>query len=406
MSGLLSRRKLFQAAFNAAGLGPERDVLVCVFLRGGADGLNLVVPFGDPAYYTHRPTLSIPRPDHKGGAEQKGGKAIELTDFFGLHPTLEPLHEIYRRGELLAVHAVGSDDQTRSHFEAQDLMERAASLDTGVSGGWLARHLRSRPGPAPAALAALAIGPTIPESLRGAPGASAVDSLEEFQIGGRADSSDRLRGALADLYGGTEQGVAGVGRETLQVLETVDRLRKEPYQPAHGAEYPNGNFGRALREVARIIKAQVGLEVACVDLGGWDTHFVQGVTSGLLAGLATELANGLAAFHKDLGDSMKRVSVVCMTEFGRRSYENVSLGTDHGRGSVMFLMGGGIHGGRVLADWPGLEGDHLEGPGDLRVTTDYRVVLAEVLERRLGNDKHDKVFPGLQPVYKGVAKPA
>ncbi len=403
MAGLWSRRRLFQAAFNAAS-GPTGDVLVVVFLRGGADGLNMVVPFTDEIYYKQRPTIAIPRPDDRGGENAAGGKVIPLDDSFGLHPALAPFLDLYRAGELLAIHACGSDDQTRSHFEAQDLMEHGAPLETGVSGGWLARHLRARPGGSPAALAALALGRSIPESLRGAPGASAVESLGDFQLGGVEESSRRLRGALAELYAGESSAVATMGKETLGVLETIDRLRDEVYVPGNGAEYPQGDFARSLREIARILKADVGMEVACVDLNGWDTHFVQGSAGGLQAGLMAELAGGIAAFRNDLGGRMKRVCVVVMTEFGRRTYENVSLGTDHGRGSVMFLLGGGIVGGRVLAKWPSLAAESLEGPGDLPVTTDYRVVLAEVLDQRLGNPNLEKVFPGLRAEYLGVTR--
>lgn len=383
MRACCDRRTFLRRLFFAPPGLPDRPTLVVVFLRGGADGLNMVVPHFERAYYSMRPTLSIAKKD-----------TLELDDRFGFHREFAPLMPLFRERRLAVVHAVGSDDDTRSHFEAQDLMERAGRFEDGTSGGWLARHLRSRAGGAPpSAVAAIAVSKSVPESLRGGP-AAAIASLEDLSVGG-GRNFEALRGALRTLYAGSEDAVEAAGRDTLDVMERLRGL-----QASRTAEYPDGRFGRGLAQVAALIRAQVGLEVATVDLDGWDTHFTQGGASGLLAGKIRELASGLAAFARDVGD--ERAIVVVQTEFGRRVYENASLGTDHGRGSVMFVLGTGVAGGRVVTRWPGLEGGALEGPGDLPVTTDYRDVLAEVLSAGLGNTALERVFPGHAPRPVGL----
>ncbi|MBI3269688.1 MAG: DUF1501 domain-containing protein [Planctomycetes bacterium] len=401
---VITRRKLFQAVFNPAQ-GPSGDVLVTVFLRGGADGLNIVVPHTDEAYYRARPGIALTRPDAKAAkGVPGGGRVIDLDGRFGFHPALEPLLPAWQAGELAVAHAVGSEDATRSHFEAQDWMERGAGTESGVSGGWIARHLRSRRGTPPGALAAVAIGPTVPESLRGAPAATALESLEELRLHGDGGQGPQLAGVLASLYGDGDDPLLRAGRETLGVMESVRKLVSEPFAPGHSKEFPYGHFGHSLGQVARLVRADLGLEAATIDLGGWDTHFVQGSATGLQADRLGELARGLAAFRTDVGDRWKDVTIVVMTEFGRRLQENTSLGTDHGRASAMFVLGGGVVGGRVYGDWPGLAPESLEVPGDLRVTTDYRSVLADVLEARLANDRVDAVFPGVKGTGWGLVR--
>lgn len=385
MLSCCSRRTLLRTLFFGAPGAAADKALVVVFLRGGADGLNMVVPHFEKAYYQMRPTLSIAKKD-----------CIDLDGRFGFHPSFEPLAALFKEKRLAVVHAAGSDDDTRSHFEAQDQMERAGRFQDGTSGGWLARHLRSRGGPAPSALSAVAISTSVPESLRGGQ-AAAIADLSELSLGGRSRNADALRGALQALYAGSEDPVEVAGRETLEVIERLRALRIDK-----AGDFPETEFGRGLRQVAALIRADVGLEIATVDLDGWDTHFTQGTTSGPLAGNVKELADGLAAFAKVLGNRLDRAVVVVQTEFGRRVYENGSFGTDHGRGGVMLLMGAGIAGGKVITEWPGLEGNALEGPGDLPVTIDYREVLAEVVSKVLGNDSIDRVFPGLKPRYRGV----
>jgi uncharacterized protein (DUF1501 family) len=366
----MNRRALLKSLFFGSGGSPA---LVVVFLRGGADGLSMVVPHFESEYYRLRPTLA-----------QKD--FLKLDERFGLNSAFKPLEPFFDR--LAVVHAVGSDDATRSHFEAQDLMEHAGHPEEGVSGGWLARHLRAKVGTR-GAIASVSIAPTLPESLRGAPSACAIESIDEVAL---RSPTPAFTEALRVLYQSDASAMGRVARSTFALLERVNSLRD-----ARAETYPSTQFGRALAEIARLLKADVGLEVACVDLGGWDTHFVQGA---VLSSNIAELAGGLAAFAKDLGPRLDDAIVVVMTEFGRRAYENESLGTDHGRASVMFAMGGSVKGGRVIADWPGLKS--LEGPGDLRVTIDYRDILAEIVERGLGNSRVDKVFPGYIPKRRGL----
>ena len=355
-----------------AGNGDRQNALVVVFLRGGADGLNLVAPVEDDGYYKARPRIAISK-----------ANALKLDGFFGLNPLLKPLHALYESGTLAVVHAAGSEDDTRSHFEAQDLMEHGGV----VGGGWLGRFLRARPGNVSGPLAAVAFGRAMPESLRGAPAATVMESFDDFLLGGKSTS---LSAALGRLYGAEQNQIGHAGRDTLGALRRIENLRNTPYQPANGAEYGRDDFSHRLLQLARLIKARVGLESASVDLGGWDSHTSQGL---IMDPLMTRLGAGLAAFHRDLGDEMSRTTVVVMTEFGRRLAENSAFGTDHGRGGVMFALGGGLKGGRVLGRWPGLKDEVLEGPGDVPVTTNYRNVLAPLLQKHSPSVNLAQVFP-------------
>ncbi|MEQ1692496.1 MAG: DUF1501 domain-containing protein [Gemmatimonas sp.] len=354
----------------------EPHTLVVIFLRGGADGLTLVPPVGDDAYHSARPSIGI------------GARAgIRLDDCFSLHEKLAPIAPLFHDGHLEVVHAVGSDDTTRSHFEAQDRMEHGGA----AAGGWLGRFLRARDGATSGALAAVAIGTELPESLRGAPSAAVLRSLAEFEFGA---TTPKLLAGLESLYqqapGDMGRALGGAARDTVAALRRIEQLRASPSRPSHGAVYDSDDFGRDLSEVARLITARVGLLVATVDLGGWDSHVAQNT---LLDPLMQRLARGLAAFHRDLGpDGLSRTTVVVLTEFGRRVAENASLGTDHGRGSVMMLLGAGVTGGRVRARWPGLESRLLDGPGDVPVTTDYREVLAPLLALH-GAPDAARIFP-------------
>jgi uncharacterized protein (DUF1501 family) len=374
--------------------------LVVVFLRGALDGLNAVVPFRDDDYRRLRPTLALPGPDP---AAPEGRATLPLDGDFSLHPALAPLLPLWREGRMAAVHAVGTDDRTRSHFEAQDRAEHGAAGERPVSGGWIGRHLRSRAGPAPgAALRALAFGEAIPESLRGAPAAGALRSLDEVRLRSRSGDGEGLAAALAALHAEEDGIVPAAGRETLALLRRVQEIAADPLPgPA-----PVDPFGAALLQAARLLRADVGLEAACLDLGGFDTHFGQGgLGDGLAGGLAEPLRSlgaGLAAFARDLGPRFDETTVIVMTEFGRRAYENTALGTDHGSGSVCFVLGGDLRGGRVHGRWPGLRPADLHESSDLRVTTDLRQVLAEVLARRCGQERPAEVFPGLACAPIGV----
>ncbi|HSU67720.1 MAG TPA: DUF1501 domain-containing protein [Tepidisphaeraceae bacterium] len=375
---------------------PGQHTLVCVFLRGAADTLNMLVPYGDRDYYANRPTLSIAEPG-------KGKDAsIRLDDFYAFHPKMAPLVPVFREGRLGMVQAVGSDNPTGSHFEAQDQIEHGESYGNNLGGGWLGRHLRSRFGDLATPLSGVAIGATLPESLRGAAAASAFHSIDEIHLAGTGNEIAISR-ALSAMYA-TQAGVLGrQGDLTLDLLRRVEAVRGKPYQPEAGASYPADDFGTGLREIARLAKADLGLEVACIDLGGWDTHFFQGTTGGQQAGLIDTLARGLAAFDADLVARRERVTTIVMTEFGRRLYENGSAGTDHGRGFAFFAMGQKIHGGKVHGAWPGLQEEpSLPGPGGMQVLVDYRSVLSEVLVNAAGNRVIDQVFPGFRPGPVGL----
>ena len=354
------------------GNGDSAHTLVVIFLRGGADGLSLVAPLQDDGYYRARPRIAV------GKAE-----AVKLDGFFGLNPLLKDLAPAYTDGALAIVHAVGSEDSTRSHFEAQDLMEHGGE----VAGGWLGRFLRYRPNLSAGALSAIAFGRAVPECLRGAPAATVLRSLDEFSLGTKAAPMQKELDSLYQREGGP---LGAAGRDTLDALRRIERLRATAYQPAGGAEYAKDDFGQGMQQVARLIKARVGLEAASIDLGGWDSHLNQGT---IIDPLMARLGRGLGAFYRDLGAAMSSTTVVVMTEFGRRVTENSAFGTDHGRGSVMFVLGGGVKGGRVLGDWPTLKPEILEGPGDLPVTTNYRNVLAAVLKKHSADADLARVFP-------------
>lgn len=377
---------------------PASHSLVCVFLRGGADTLNMVVPYGDDQYYTLRPTLSISPPNRSGG----GDASIRLNDFYAFHPGMRPLFPIFDEGRLGIVQSVGSDNPTGSHFDAQDQMERGESYKRPLGGGWLGRYLRVREGDDIAPLSAVAIGTTIPESLRGAPSVSALESVEEIQIKSPSGDSSPVASALSAMYGADVGVLRQPGLITLDLLKRVERLRGNHYRPDNGAEYPDDSFGAGLREIARLVKADVGLEVACIDLGGWDTHFFQGTTGGLQAGVIDQLAQGFAAFDSDLLHHRDKVTTIVITEFGRRIYENGSMGTDHGRGFAMMATGSGINGGKVHGVWPGLEEEAAPGPGGLKINFDYRSVLWEVLDGVMGNPNAGKIFPGFKRANVGL----
>jgi len=370
---------------SAIGLGahPDEDrVLVSVFLRGGADGLALVPPVGDDGYHRARPRLGL-----------AVAQALRLGGVFGLAPELAELHPWFASGQLSVVHAVGSEDESRSHFVAQEVMERGGSA---AAGGWLGRWLRGRG--ARGALTAVATGAEVPDSLRGAPAATALGSLVDL-----APHGDRR--ALCESVGGLyarDGQLGGPARDALRAAERLAALQGEGVHPENGARYPAraegevaDRFGRELAQLAALIRARVGLRGACVDLDGWDSHFAQ---ETIVGPRMRALAHGLSAFATDLGPLLSRTSVVVMSEFGRRVAENASLGTDHGRGGVMFVLGGGTAGG-MHCRWPGLEDDRLDGPGDLPVVHDYRDVLAAVLARHGAADA-SSVFPGraLQPL--------
>jgi uncharacterized protein (DUF1501 family) len=310
----------------------------------------------------------------------------------------------WQAGNLAIVHACGAPDESRSHFQAMELMERGLTNLHGPASGWISRHLASLDTGNYSPLRAVGIGEQVQRSLRGVVPASALQSITDYHLGGDPQAAARLQAALAALYAGPEA-LNQVGRETLAVLETLAALSAEGYQPRPEAAYPESEFGLGLRQVAALLREEVGLEAAAIDLGGWDTHFAQGASEGLMAALLTDLSQGLAALHADLADRMQGLTVVVMTEFGRRAVENASLGTDHGHGAALFVLGGSVEGGKVHTQWPGLEREQLFGPGDLAVTIDYRDVLAEICLHRLNNAALEAVFPDYAPVMRGIVRP-
>ena len=357
----------------------ERRTLVVVFLRGGADGLALVPPVSDDHYFKARPRLGI-----------RSEKAVQIDNHFALHPEMSPLADAWHDGDLAIVHACGIEDDTRSHFEAQDLMEHGGV----AAGGWLGRFLRVRPAPSSGALACVAFGRALPECLLGAPTVTVMQEFSDFSLSAK---SPNLRSQLEALYA-MESGQLGVAaKDTFDALTRIEAMRSQKYQPANGANYGDDDFSRGLSQLAQLIKADVGLEAASMDLNGWDSHFTQETA---ITGLIQRLARGLSAFRTDLGSRMATTSVVVMTEFGRTIQENSAFGTDHGRGSSMFVLGGGVQGGRMHGAWRGLAPEQnerrglLDGYGDLPVLNNYRDVLAPVLVRH-GAVKEDlqKVFP-------------
>jgi uncharacterized protein (DUF1501 family) len=379
---------LSRAAFAGEQQGVRKKVLVAIFQRGAADGLNIVIPHGEQRYYDLRPTISIPRPSAGIAAEDA---VVDLDGFFGLHPSLASLKPLWQQQRLAIVHAAGSPDPTRSHFDAQDYMESGTPGLRATTDGWLNRALPGESGKA-SPVRAISLGPALPRTLRGTQSAIAVDNLNDFTVRDAAAAK-----ALQSMYTGTsDQILNGTGRETFEAVALLQSIQKAPYQPATGANYPRGRFGNSMRQIAQLIKADVGVEVAFADIGGWDHHVNEvgpKASVGQLANVLGEFGNSLAAFYQDLGDRMEDVVVVTMSEFGRTAKENGNRGTDHGHANVMFVMGGPVQGGKVYGKWPGLASEQLNEERDLALTTDFRDVLSEAVYSHLGNRSIRSVFP-------------
>ncbi len=370
------------------------NVLVVVFLRGGMDGLSAVTPYGEERIYSMRPNLAVAAPK-----VNSKDSLIDLDGFFGLHPSLAPLADLYAAKQMAVIHAIGSQDQTRSHFEAMSAMDRGAADDgLGPAGGWITRYLLASGQTGDSPLRAVSFGTVMPDSLRGATNATALPSLDSYRLTSDKHDLAELTATIRRLYGKGQDVASTAGMETLEVIETLNRLNPDERAPRHGAKYPTTGMGTGLQQAATLIRAKVGMEVATVDVGGWDTHVAQGTTIGWLPTRLEEVGQALAAFMQDLGPDADSVTTVVMSEFGRRAYENGGLGTDHGRGGCAFVLGGGVQGGKVYGPWPGLKPEQLDGPGDLRVTTDYRAVLGEVLTGRLGTDPRSVFEARLNPL--------
>ncbi|HEV2379164.1 MAG TPA: DUF1501 domain-containing protein [Terriglobia bacterium] len=383
-------------ALNQPNASARKKVLVAIFQRGAADGLNTIVPFGDRSYYSLRPSIAIPPPSSR--SENGGRTVIDLDGFFGLHPSLAGLKPLFDAQHLAIVHAAGSPDSTRSHFDAQDYMETAAPGVRSESNGWLNRYLESTPEAEVTPFRAVAVTPRMPMTLLGAAPALAMNDVKSFRlrpvdpiVGGNGS----LAAVFESMYASTSDPLLGrTAREMFEAAATLERLGLADYQPANGARYPMGQLGRSLQQVAQLIRADVGLEVAFAEVSGWDHHVNEGAVEGQLANSLRQFGDALVAFHQDLGDRMSEVLVLSMTEFGRAARENGNRGTDHGHAAVMFALGGPVKGGKVYGRWPGLGEDQLYEGRDLALTTDFRDVFAEVAVRHLRAADVNTIFPG------------
>ena len=393
----LSPRFLRRTAFGLELPGAAKGkTLICLFQRGAADALNVVVPHGESAYYALRPRIAIPRPSARVGSAQG---AIDLDGFFGLHPSLEPLKPLWDRGLLAPLHAVGSPSATRSHFDAQDYMETGTPDVKSTPDGWLNRYLATKgtceecasSGTHASPFQAVALTEQTPRILEGPAPAVAMTSIDAFTV--RAGGSSAAQ--LEALYRtGTSDVVHASGAEMFEAVKMLRAANPQRYQPDHGANYPRSQFGQRLREIAQLIKANVGLEIAFADVGGWDTHVNQGGATGQLANRLGDFAQSIAALVTDLGDRMESVVILTMSEFGRMARENGTGGTDHGHAGAMFVIGGSVKGGKVHGSWPGLAREQLFEGRDLALTTDFRAVFSEVVTKHLGAAKLDAIFPG------------
>jgi uncharacterized protein (DUF1501 family) len=384
------RRVTYGMDLGTTGKG---KTLVCLFQRGAADALNVVVPHGEAAYYSMRPRIAIPRPT--AGAT---GGAIDLDGFFGLHPSLDALKPLYQHGLLAPIHAVGSPSSTRSHFDAQDYMESGTPDRKDTPDGWLNRYLATRgtceecaAGAKQSPFEAVSMTPQTPRILEGPAPVVAMNTISEFSVRGMGNSAERLEALYRT---GTTDLVHASGSEMFDAVKMLRAANPERYQPDNGATYPKSQFGQRLKEIAQLIKAGVGLEIAFADIGGWDTHVNQGGSTGQLANRLTDFAQSISALVADLGDRMQDVVILTMSEFGRMARENGNGGTDHGHAGAMFVIGGSVKGGKVYGKWPGLAREQLYEGRDLALTTDFRAVFAEVAGKHLGAKKLDVIFPG------------
>jgi len=375
--------------------GAERKgkVLVAIFQRGAVDGLSMVPPHGDPAYARARASIAL-APPRRGDSTT----ALDLDGFHALHPSLAPLKSLWDARTLAVVHACGSPDTTRSHFDAQDYMESGTPGVKSTPDGWLGRAAAALPATSASPFRSVALASRLPRSLRGDAGALAMSSLDKFDV--RAAQPAVARRGFESLYAdGVQDLLHGTGRETFEAVKLLKSAGASRLSPANGADYPRGRFGDALRQIAQLVRAEVGLQIAFAEVEGWDTHVGQGAEQGQLSNRLREFGGALAAFAQDLGDRMSDVVVLTMSEFGRTVAENGNRGTDHGHATAMLAFGGGIRGGHVYGRWPGLAPEQRFEGRDLSVTTDFRALFSEVASRHLA-------LPGTAPLFPGWSPPA
>jgi uncharacterized protein (DUF1501 family) len=361
--------------------------LVVLFQRGAADGLNIVVPYREKNYYSMRPSIAIQQ-----------NEVLDLDGFFGLHPAMTAFKPLYDQGHLAIIHAAGSPDMTRSHFDAQDYMESGTPGVKVTQDGWLNRALQAEGLTGkPSAFRAVALGTEVPRTLQGKLPAIAVNNLADFSVAGRGPQTSPISNAFQAMYDESSDSVLrGTGQETFEAVKMLKAADPSKYQPVPGVEYPKTPFGNSLKQVAQLLKANLGVEAAFSDVGGWDTHQNQGNSNGQLANRLKEFSETIAAFWKDMGQDAENVTLVTMSEFGRTARQNGTGGTDHGHANVMFVLGGQVKGGKVYGKWPGLSNEQLNEGRDLAVTTDFRRVLGEAAYKTLGSKNLELVFPGAQ----------
>lgn len=376
----------FAAAQSRTNGFGKKKVLVTIFQRGAVDGLNMIVPHGDDQYSKLRRNIAIPRPGETEGA-------IDLDGYFGLHPTMRPLERFWKSKQLAVIHSSGSPDNTRSHFDAQDYMESGTPGNKSTRDGWLNRVMQNSSAKDASPFRAVSMTQALPRALYGRSPSIAMTSLSDFSIKAGLYTAD-LKGGFEGVYQQNAKDTLGTtGKETFEAVNFLKQANPAQYKPENGAVYPPSQLGRSLMQIAQLIKAGVGLEVAFAESGGWDTHFNQGGSRGQLANLLRDFAASIAAFAADLGSRMDDVVVLTMSEFGRTARENGSRGTDHGHGNAMLVLGNTVKGGKVYGEWKGLRNDQLNEGRDLAVTTDFRDVFAEVASKHLGVREPDKLFP-------------
>ncbi len=367
----------------------NKKKLVVLFQRGAADGLNIVVPYQEKNYYAMRPSIAIQQKD-----------VLDLNGFFGLHPSMAAFKPLYDQGHLAIIHAAGSPDTTRSHFDAQDYMESGTPGLKATQDGWLNRALQAEPVVGigkPSAFRAVALGTQVPRTLQGKVPAIAINNLADFSVGGKGPQTSPISNAFQAMYDeSTDAMLHGTGQETFEAVKMLKAADPAHYQPAAGVVYPGTPFGNSLKQIAQLLKANLGVEAAFSDIGGWDTHQNQGNVNGQLANRLKEFSESIGAFWKDMGPDAENVTLVTMSEFGRTARQNGTGGTDHGHANVMFVLGGSVKGGQVYGKWPGLANEQLNEGRDLAVTTDFRRVLGEAAYRTLGSRNMEIIFPGAQ----------